>query len=121
MTAIYGEILTGRCAIPFCHLGIAGSPPLFTDQESSYRALVNVHASGTKCGPGDAGAEEDAGSTPILVVPDQPDASLLYRKIERPTPPGLCGDPMPGGGEQQLDDKDIQQIRDWIAKGAMNN
>jgi hypothetical protein len=145
MTAIYGEILSGRCAIPFCHLGVAGSPPLFTDPGSSYAALVNAHASGTKCGDagtgqpapampepavedggeggagGDAGAEEAAASGWILVVPGDPDASLLYRKIERPTPPGLCGDPMPGGGEQPLDDRDIQQIRTWIAQGAKNN
>jgi hypothetical protein len=134
MTAVYNEILTGRCAIPFCHLGIAGSPPIFTDPDSSYHALVNAHASGTKCGPampeagageggtdGGAGVEGDAQSPWILVVPGDPDASLLYRKIERPTPKDLCGDPMPGGGEQQLEDKDIQQIHDWIAKGAKND
>lgn len=111
MTAVYGEILVTKCAQPFCHLGAAGSTPIFMDKESSYHALVNMPAGGTKCA--------DSGAT--LVVPGQPDQSLLYRKIERPSPMDLCGDPMPGGGQAQLDDGGIEQIRSWIAQGALDN
>ena len=111
ITAIYEEILNLRCAQPFCHLGAAGSPPIFTDKETSYRALVNVPASGRLCA--DAGAD--------LVVPGQPESSLLYRKVEHPVPSGLCGDPMPGGAAEPLGARDIQQIQQWIAQGALDN
>jgi len=114
MTAIYGEVLAPKCAQAFCHLGLAGSPPIFSDKEASYRALVNVPAAGTKCG--------DAGAAGLMrVVPGDPDASLLYRKIETPTPAGLCGDPMPGGGQPSLDSLQVQQIHDWIAQGAQDD
>jgi hypothetical protein len=133
MTAIYDQILNSRCAQPFCHLGVAGSPPIFTDKEASYLALVNAPASGMKCGgagAGDAGAGEagageagadDAGAGWVLVVPGDPQSSLLYRKIETPIPADLCGDPMPGGGQRPLDARDIQQIQQWITQGAMDN
>lgn len=111
MTAVYEEILKKTCAQPFCHLGAAGSTPLFSDKDSSYQALVNMLAAGTKCG--DSGA--------VLVVPGDPDASLLYRKIEVPRPSDLCGDPMPGGGGPPLDDGGINQIKTWIEQGAQNN
>jgi hypothetical protein len=128
MTAIYDQILNSRCAQPFCHLGVAGTPPIFTDKEASYLALVNAPASGMKCGgagasdagAGDAGAD-DAGAVWVLVVPGNPQSSLLYRKIESPIPADLCGDPMPGGGQRPLDARDIQQIQQWISQGAMDN
>jgi hypothetical protein len=118
MTAIYDQILNSRCAQPFCHLGVAGSPPIFSDKEASYGALVNAPASGMKCA--DAGAD-DAGAGWVLVVPGDPDSSLLYRKIESPIPADLCGDPMPGGGQRPLDARDIQQIQQWITQGATDN
>lgn len=111
MTAVYDEILNKTCAQPFCHLGAAGSTPLFPDKDSSYHALVNMPAAGTKCG--DSGA--------VLVVPGDSDASLLYRKIELPRPSDLCGDPMPGGGGPPLDEGGINQIKTWIEQGAQNN
>lgn len=111
ITAIYGEMLNLRCAQPFCHLGAAGSPPIFTNAESSYRALVNVQAHGTLCA--DAGVD--------LVVPGHPESSLLVQKVERPSPAGLCGNPMPGAGELPLDDRDLQQIEQWITNGALDN
>jgi hypothetical protein len=45
----------------------------------------------------------------------------LYRKVEHPVPSGLCGDPMPGGASEPLDARDIQQIQQWIAQGALDD
>ncbi len=114
MSAIYDNILSPRCAVPFCHLGIAGSPPIFSDKESSDSALVNVPARGTKCGG-------DAGGGAMLVVPMHPESSLLYQKIKSPSPAGLCGDRMPGGTLTPLPDADIGQIEQWIAQGATDD
>jgi hypothetical protein len=113
ITAIYNEILTKQCAIPFCHGGAAGSTPQFSSPDDSYQELVNKPASGAKC------ADAGAGGL-LLVVPGQPDMSLLYMKLEQPSPPGLCGDPMPGNGPP-LGPMDLQQIKEWIEMGAENN
>jgi hypothetical protein len=114
-------------------LGIAGTPPLFTDKETSYMNLVNVAATGAKCGASvgaaDGGGAEaeaaqagaaEAGAVPVLVAPGHPESSLLYQKIENPSPPGLCGDRMPDG-QDPLADADIQQIKEWITLGAMDD
>jgi hypothetical protein len=113
LTAIYTEIFSRQCAIPFCHGGAAGSPPSFSSKDDSYQALVNVPANGMKC------ADAGMGGL-LLVVPGQPDMSLLYMKVEQPSPPGLCGDPMPGNGPP-LEAMQIQQIQEWIAQGAQND
>ncbi|HUS65910.1 MAG TPA: hypothetical protein VMZ28_15265 [Kofleriaceae bacterium] len=47
----------------------------------------------------------------LLVAPGDPDASLLYVKLE-PEPP--CGSQMPLGGEP-LDEVALGCVRDWIA------
>jgi hypothetical protein len=46
----------------------------------------------------------------LLIAPGDPDASLLYRKLE-PDPP--CGSQMPLGGE--LDEVALGCVRAWIA------
>ena len=104
-TAIYGEILSPICAGPFCHG--ANQFLLMTTQEVAYHAMVGVVSHGPKCG--------DAGLT--IVEPGDPDASLLYLKIT--TPP--CGNRMPAKYFPPLDAKQTAQIRDWIARGAMND
>ncbi|MBE0566834.1 MAG: hypothetical protein IH621_12790, partial [Krumholzibacteria bacterium] len=50
------------------------------------------------------------------VVPGDPDASVLYRKL---TGDGGVGDRMPQGGA--LDAADIETVRRWIAEGAHDN
>jgi hypothetical protein len=113
MTGVYNEILKSRCGIPFCHLGAAGAPMTLDSQDDSYQQMVNVPANGPFCG--------DAGMAGLLRVdPGHPETSLLYLKIEMPSPPDLCGDPMPSSGAP-LTDKDIQQIHDWIQQGAQND
>jgi len=67
----------------------------------SYSQLVNVPASGYPA---------------IRVVPGDPEASVLYKKIDGS---GAYGANMPTGG--QLPSTDVQKIRLWIEQGAQNN
>ena len=114
MTAIYDEILSLRCAVRFCHFGATGTPPVMSNKDHTYEQLVGVPAAGEKCG--------DAGLAGLLRVdPGHPETSLLYTKVENPPPKGLCGDPMPSGNALPLEALDIDQIRQWIVQGAMNN
>ena len=114
MTAIYDEILSLHCAVSFCHLGATGTTPIMSNKDRTYQQLVGVPASGAKCG--------DAGLAGLLRVdPGHPETSLLYLKVENPPPADLCGDPMPSGNSLPLEDPDIEQIKQWIAQGAMNN
>jgi hypothetical protein len=108
-TAIYSDILTPSCAQPFCHLGAANPMPL-PDQATAYQQIVNAPATGPYC----------AGMG-IRVVPSHPETSILYLKVERPAPAGLCGGSMPGLGRPALAAADIQQIQQWIAMGAKND
>jgi hypothetical protein len=113
LTAVYSQILVSKCAIPFCHLGAAGAPMTLGSQDEAYMQMVSVPANGPYCG--------DAGTAGLLRVdPGHPETSLLYKKIEMPSPPDLCGDPMPGNGAF-LDARDIQQVADWITMGAQND
>jgi len=67
----------------------------------SYNNIVNVPASGY---PG------------ILVVPNDPEASVLYKKIDKS---GVYGANMPIG--RPLSTTDITIIRTWIEQGAPDN
>jgi hypothetical protein len=80
------------------HMGI--------DKATAYAALV-----GKKSTPGGTCANR------TLVVPNDPDMSLLWQKLS-PTPP--CGSRMPFGG-MPLPDQQIQMVRSWIAAGAQDD
>ncbi len=67
----------------------------------SYNQLVNVSASGYNA---------------LRVKPGDPEASVLYKKIDGS---GTFGSNMPLGG--QLSAADIQTIKTWIEQGAQNN
>jgi hypothetical protein len=54
----------------------------------------------------------------VLVVPGDASASLLYLKVSSDTPP--VGEPMPSG-VQRLSAAQIDQIRQWIDEGALEN
>jgi len=59
-------------------------------------------------------------SRPILVVPGDPEASVLFTKVKgEPLPPNL-GRPMPLHYER-LTAEENQVLRDWIAEGVKNN
>jgi hypothetical protein len=62
---------------------------------------------------------------PLRVVAGDPDASLLYRKLLIPNPPG-GEDPSLGSGMPQdrpgaLPQAQKDLVRDWIARGAPND
>lgn len=102
--AVYYEILRPTCGIPFCHL----TPGYFTvaTPELAYQTLVNAPATSDACR-----------STGLMrVAPGQPDQSLLYLKITNPP----CGKQMPlsFGTSTPLDPRKIEQIREWILRGA---
>ncbi len=103
--AIYREVLTPNCAFEFCH----GGSGLFMDLETKelgYRTLVNFRAAGVDCQ-----------STGLMhVLPGKPEESLLYLKITMPP----CGKKMPlmYVTSGMLDPREIEQIRQWILRGA---
>jgi hypothetical protein len=74
-------------------------------QQSAYMALFGQNSKSSRC------------MSKSLVVPGQPEMSLLYLKLS-PTPP--CGSRMPLGGTP-FSDTQLEMIRCWIAAGAMNN
>ena len=75
-------------------------------QADAYAALVGHVSTSSKCGNGKA-----------LVVPGDPDGSLLYQKMT--ATPG-CGDRMPQGADP-LTDAELAMVRSWIAAGAKND
>ena len=106
-TAIDREILAPSCALVFCHNG--GLLVEFQSRETGYASLVGVPAEGQPCAP-----------TGLLRVdPGNPERSLLYLKVTEPP----CGDRMPllYGTSGQLDALQIEQIRLWIERGALDD
>jgi hypothetical protein len=80
------------------------------DACGAYANIVGKPASGTSC----------AMSGMTLVVPSNPDGSLLIRKLTDPTPP--CGSHMPLTSEMPLAATNpalVMRLRDWIMAGAM--
>jgi hypothetical protein len=53
-----------------------------------------------------------------LVVPGDPDTSLLWLKVSSNSPP--VGSTMPLFGSR-LTSNELALVRDWIAQGAQNN
>jgi hypothetical protein len=97
--------IAGRIACVTCHTNVgrtpAGNLNLAGD---AYAALVNVASTGR---PG-----------AVLVIPGDPDASYLVRKIEGRDINGLR---MPRVGPPYMTDGQISVIRRWIAVGAPRN
>jgi hypothetical protein len=104
-----------------CHGGSTGvdaSPAgsgfgLGNDACTAYKNIVN-HAAVTT-----AGAPACASSGLLLVVPNQPDMSLMLQKLEGTQ---KCGSYMPLTGTAPLDQTNhalVQSFRAWIMAGAM--
>jgi hypothetical protein len=114
-TNVTKQVITQvNCGGPLCHTSTAGGFALGPKQQL-HAALVDQPASGTECRlKPDAGA----GATPfILVVPGNPEQSLLYQKIK-----GIqtCGKKMPDTAKP-LTEAQIQLVYDWIADGAKDD
>jgi hypothetical protein len=106
-SAVYEEVLSPTCATEFCHGGSMDYLQLWSETEG-YVSLVGAPAQGSSCAP--TGLKR--------VDPGHPQTSLIYLKITNPP----CGSRMPVeyGCSGGLDPRDIEQIRTWIACGALD-
>jgi hypothetical protein len=101
-TEVYTDILSVDCTP--CHTRMNPAANLsYADQASAYADLVGVSA---ECGTGN-----------VRVIAGDSMSSLLWRKVAGVD---LCGSRMPNG-RTPLPDAKIDEIRDWIAAGALNN
>jgi hypothetical protein len=108
-TAVYCEILSQSCAVVFCHSSDVDYL-VINNKDQGYGALVNAPALGPNCAP--TGLKR--------VDPGHPETSLLFLKVTSPP----CGARMPrtyGDASGMLDPPQIEQIRQWIEAGALNN
>jgi len=117
-SAIYANVLSDQLRCLRCHDSTETDEVLqdfyeqsgeldFVTQETAYDQLVNEIADGD---------ESCAGRT--LVVPGQPDESLLLEKVASDDP--SCGDPMPLL-QEPIADAEVEAIRTWILDGALND
>lgn len=104
---LFPRASTGQCdmchALP-AHDVVNGNLETGMTQASAYAALMGKQSQSSRC------------MSRPLVVPNDPEMSLLYLKLS-PTPP--CGVRMPNGGK--LSDAQIDMVRSWIAAGAKND
>ena len=105
---VYEQVLLPNCASPFCHAGSGDYLELST-MAAGYASLVDAEAQGPDCAK--AGFKR--------VNPGHPETSLLYLKITNPP----CGAKMPKfyGDGGSLGPVEIEQIKAWIALGALND
>lgn len=101
---IQTEILTPRCAVPFCHAGAALGGGLSLVEGSAYDQLVGVTPA--------AAVAADAGY--LRVDAGRPDTSFLLLKLVGPSL--AFGSRMPIGGA--LSSAQIELVRAWILGGA---
>ena len=98
-----------RAQCNFCHALPAndksnGLLSMGMDEPTAFAALKTMGSAGSHCGTGWR-----------LIVPYDPDASLLLQKLSA-TPP--CGDRMPLGGSA-LSADDLALVELWIGHGAL--
>lgn len=108
-SSIYTQILAKKCAGAVCHSGDAADGAFrlagVTSASALHASLIDHAATGSQC----------AASSMSLVVPGNPDSSLLYRKLTASPP---CGSRMP---PTALSANEIENVRAWIANGALDN
>jgi hypothetical protein len=102
--AVWHEILQHNCATEFCHAGSADFLQLY-NEASGYPSLLGP-AQGPLC----------ANTGLLRVDPYHPETSLVYLKVTNPP----CGNRMPNIPGDVLCPRDVAQIRDWIACGALD-
>jgi hypothetical protein len=99
LASIQSTIFTPLCASAGCHVGTRAAAALDLTRTDLERYLPSLSAS--SC------------SGRKLLVPGDPDASLLMGKIDGHLPAG-CGDPMPPTGVM-LSNAQLACVRTWIA------
>lgn len=105
LATIEALVLRPHCAIPSCHASAEPTGRMRLDEDFARTSLRGVAAMGVSC--------RDQGL--VRVVPGDPAASLLYRKISEDAPP--CGSRMPQAADP-LPPALIALVREWIAAGA---
>jgi len=105
-SAIYREVFVpAGCTLGLCHgEGARGGRLDLFPRADAHAALVGVVSTSRTCGG------------QVLVVPRDPDASLLVQKLDG-TP--RCGAPMPP--DVVLPPAHLEQVRSWIVRGAPND
>ncbi len=98
---------SGRASCIQCHTAQGRNPAggLNLTEGNSYAALVSVASS--------------ARPAEIRVIPGNPNASYLVRKLEGG--PNIAGERMPRTGGPYLTEGQMRVIRRWIELGAENN
>lgn len=111
-SAIFSDVLSTTCASSAaCHAsgaGPGGAGIAFADADATYDALLGTGSGGMATGSG------CASSGIPLVVPNDPDGSLLVQKI---TGTQDCGSSMMAF----IQPAQTELIRQWIAAGAQKN
>jgi hypothetical protein len=116
-SAIYSEIIMAKgCSQGAqCHGG-SGGMLMMADADSAYTALFDVMAMGVLPLPGFENCNE---SGLKRVAPNDPDMSLLVQKLAGTQ---TCGMQMPPGGPASLiPAAQLEQVRMWIAAGALKD
>jgi hypothetical protein len=104
------------CSNSFCHGASAGFS-LQASRSEVYDRWLGADREGGRTG---SAAEGGLCEGMRLVVPGEPDSSLLYLKLADQTPP--CGSPMPPNVTQPSDPRlsadELDILYSWIAAGA---
>jgi outer membrane protein assembly factor BamB len=108
-STIYKQLIAPRCAGMVCHSASLGgrlSIPASATASTVRASIVDHAATGSECSTSDMS----------LVVPGEPDMSLLYRKLTNEPP---CGSRMPPASA--LTASELDRVRQWIANGALDD
>ncbi len=108
LSSIQANIFTPSCALSSCHSASTAQGNLVLTEGKSRANLVNVAASNTAA----------AAAGKLRVVPGDPDNSFLVQKLEGP---GAGEGVLMPQGSSGLPQDQIDAIREWIAKGALDN
>ncbi len=99
---VYTKVLEPRsCTSGYCHGSFDGN--LIAEMHATYLGILGGIADGEGCG------------NAKLVIPGDPENSMLYLKVSMTKPP--CGERMPFSNVV-LPASEIELIRAWIAAGA---
>ena len=105
LTAIRADIFDPRCSASVCHSN--GGARDLDLENAPFGGLVNVPSV----------ADPDI----MRVAPGDPDGSLMFQVLQGPVPDAELGTlrQMPIGAE--VDDVDLEQLRQWIEAGAADD
>jgi hypothetical protein len=103
-SAVYSEVIgTHNCLLGLCHgEGASGGGLSLSPRRRAHGSLLAA-STGFEC--------RDLGLP--LVDPGRPENSLFWLKLGADPP---CGLPMPP--DRRIDDRHVEQVREWIARGA---